>query len=323
MTVAGYINLTGMTLSNYISIARPSHWFKNLFVIPGVIISATLTRTPIQEYAWDLVTGLVSVSLIASANYVVNEWLDAQFDRHHPLKRQRPAVQGRVKGKFVYTEYVTLALAGLAIAWTVSQLFFIISIAFLLAGLTYNLKPVRTKDRIYLDVISESVNNAIRLILGWTIVTNDSFPPSSLIFAFWMGGAFLMSVKRFSEYRFIVAKGGSDVLGAYRRSFNDYTENRLLLSSLFYAINSSFFLAVFLVKYRIEYILTLPLFAGLFTWYLYIGMKPQSVAQTPEMLHTERPLLIFLTLLVVLLTLLTFVDIPPLDQLLQDAIDSG
>src|SRR6185312_11887639 len=61
----------------------------------------------------------------------------------------------------------------------------------------------------------------------------------------------------------------------------------------FYAICSSFFLAVFLIKYRIEFLLTFPLFSLMFTWYLAIGLKPNSAAQAPERLFTERRFLMF------------------------------
>ena len=43
--------------------------------------------------------------------------------------------------------------------------------------------PVRTKDRAYLDVLSESVNDPLRLLMGWFAIIPDALPPSSLILA--------------------------------------------------------------------------------------------------------------------------------------------
>ena len=57
--------------------------------------------------------GFVLTCLVASANYTINEWLDAEFDRHHPLKRTRPAARGRWSASHVLIEYVVLAAAGL------------------------------------------------------------------------------------------------------------------------------------------------------------------------------------------------------------------
>src|SRR3546814_15646823 len=72
----------------------------------------------------------------------------------------------------------------------------------------YNLKPLRTTHKAYLDVISESINNPIRLTLGWTMVDPTTLPPSSLLLAYWTGGAFLMGAKRLSEYRDISTEAG-------------------------------------------------------------------------------------------------------------------
>ena len=50
--------------------------------------------------------------------------------------------------------------------------------------------PLCTKDKPYLDVISESVNNPLRLAIGWAMVDPATLPPASVILAFWLGGAY-------------------------------------------------------------------------------------------------------------------------------------
>ena len=52
------------------------------------------------------------------------------------------------------------------VSLAVSKLFFLTSCLFLASGWIYNVSPVRTKDRAYLDVTSEALNNPIRLTLG-------------------------------------------------------------------------------------------------------------------------------------------------------------
>ena len=81
-------------------------------------------------------------------------------------------------------------------------------------GIIYNVRPIRSKDRIYLDVLSESINNPLRLLLGWSAVLAGMLPPSSILMAYWMGGAFLMAVKRYAEYRFINDPESSRTLSA-------------------------------------------------------------------------------------------------------------
>src|SRR2546427_1913250 len=101
---------------DYVRMARPDHWFKNVFMVPGLVVAAGLSRTPWRTLVVPAAWAGLSACLIASANYVINEWVDADYDRFHPVKRDRPAVRKRVKGSLVCVEYAVLMLAGLALA---------------------------------------------------------------------------------------------------------------------------------------------------------------------------------------------------------------
>jgi len=302
-------------LKDYVAMARPDHWIKHIFIVPGIVLAYILHPSDLRVAFLPVLLGLIGACAIASANYVLNEWLDLRFDRHHPVKSKRPAVQKDVSRTLVVLEYVGLAAIGLALAAQVSGLFLVTSIVFLLSGLAYNVPGLRTKDRVYVDVITEAVNNPIRLTLGWAMIWPETLPPSSLLLAYWMGGAFLMAIKRFAEYRTLAASVGIETLGLYRRSFRFYTENRLLISAFLYSQLAAFFLAVFLIKYRIEYLLSLPLFAALFTAYLRVGLKKGSVAQAPETLFREKLLMTIGLLLVAALAFLTWFDLPQLEHL--------
>ena len=297
---------------HYIKIARYDHWIKNAFMLPGVVLGVGVSPSLSYDLLFLIPMALLSTCLASSANYAINEYLDADFDRFHPLKKQRPGVIYSLDFRLVALEYLLLVSASVMLAYTIGTLFTFTIVALLVMGLLYNVPPVRLKDRVYLDVISESLNNPLRLILGWSTVLGSIFPPSSIIIAYWSGGAFLMAVKRYSEYRRI---GDPQLAGKYRRSFLFYTEEGLLLSSLFYAISSAFFLGIFLIKYRIEFLLTFPLFALLFTWYMAIGLKPNSAAQAPEKLYAESRFMMFVGFLCLTVCLLLFIDMPLLHKL--------
>lgn len=302
-----------MILKDYIFIARFDHWFKNIFILPGVIVALVISHTDFSaSIALNVCISLLSCSFIASANYVINEWLDSAYDRFHPVKRNRPGAQGHLEAKYVLAEYAFFVILGLSLASLLSFPYVVTSIILLCMGVAYNTPPLRTKDIAFLDVISESFNNPLRFTMGWFAVASTYFPPSSILIAYWAGGAFLMTVKRYAEYRFI---NDPESAALYRRSFKNYTEKSLLLYAIFYAIASSFFLAVFLVKYRQEFILSFPLFALLFVWYLAIGMRPLSPAQSPEKIYKDGKFCAFLLFLTIVIFTLLVVDIPSLHML--------
>jgi 4-hydroxybenzoate polyprenyltransferase len=302
---------------DYIKIARLDHWFKNIFMLPGMALALIFTNASFTDSIPAFLLGILSTCFIASANYVINEWLDAEFDRHHPVKKSRPSAVGNIKAHFVYLEWFIFAVMGLGLAALLTPEFVIFSVILLVMGVVYNVMPMRTKDRALLDVLSESVNNPLRLLLGWSAVISGQLPPSSIVLAYWMGGAFLMAVKRYAEFRFI---DDPERARLYRKSFGAYTENSLLLSAFFYALTSSFFLGIFLIKYRVEFLLSFPLFALLFTWYLAIGMKPHSATQNPEKLYRERGFIAFVLLLGAVVAALFVVDIPFLHMLVNRVV---
>ena len=308
-------------MKKYIKIARPDHWVKNAFILPGIVIAFLLTdySISVSQFVMRFICGFIATCFIASANYVINEWLDAEFDKFHPTKKYRPVVSENMKFSLVMLEYAICIVLGVGFSLLVNIPFLVVELILLFMGVVYNVKPLRTKDIVYLDVISESVNNMLRLLLGWFIVSDSLIPPSSILIGYWFAGAFLMATKRFAEYRMI---GDPEKAGLYRKSFKHYTEVKLLVSSFFYAMCATFFIGVFMIKYRMQYIFGMPLIFGLFCFYLAIAFKPDSAAQKPEKLYKEKSLLIYLLILVVVLVTLTFIDIPMPDYWLNPTLFS-
>jgi len=308
-------------LRDYISLARPDHWFKNVFMLPGIVLGwVACGRPAVASIVIPVVLGLVSACLVASSNYTINEWLDAAEDREHPDKKRRPAAAGRIRGSLAYLQWILLAIAGLLVAGLVSVPFFWSAAALFAMGIIYNVTPIRSKDRPYIDALSESVNNPLRLLLGWYTIDCGLVPPASLLLAYWMLGAFFMAMKRFGELRHINDDG---VAAAYRKSFRHYTPERLLISVVFYATAFGLFGGIFLIRYRVEFILAVPFLAGLMAMYMHLGLLPNSPAQNPEALFRHRPFLIYGCLTAFILIVCSVVRIPWLDQLFQSTIPSG
>lgn len=298
------------TLRDYLALARFDHFTKHIFIVPGIVLAYLLRGGPPHFPVAQVILGLITAICIASANYVINEYLDREFDKYHPTKSRRRAVERAMRGGFVKLEWTAFMLIGLNCAWLGSKTLFVTACIFALQGIVYNVSPLRTKDKPYLDVISESINNPLRLTIGWVMVDPYTLPPSSVILAYWFGGAFLMAAKRYSEYREIVGSHGAELLVRYRASFAGYSEVSLSISCFVYGLLSTFFLAIFLIKYRVEYLVVVPVVIALFGYYLALANQPASSAQNPETLFREPKLIVLVGMLAVLFIVATYVDMP-------------
>jgi len=297
-----------MAIGPYIQIARIDHWFKNAFMVLGIVVAIFFEPSLLSMDALPkLGLAVLSTCLVASSNYVLNEILDAPYDGMHPVKRHRPVPAGQVHIPLAYLQWIVLALAGFGIGLLVNIPFTVTAILLWMMGCVYNARPFRTKDIPYLDVITESVNNPIRLLLGWFALIDDRLPQSSLVLSYWGLGAFFMGTKRYAELRMI---GDREKAARYRRSFAHYTEANLLTSMMFYITACAFFGGVFTVRSKAELVLSVPFLAAMFAFYLRLGMKDNSPVQNPERLYRERGFFAFTIVCFVIFVALMFTEIP-------------
>jgi len=189
------VTQTRPTLRGHIQNARIDHWFKNVFVLPGVIAAIGVDMAGADEGLWRrFIVGMISVCLVASSNYVINEVLDAPSDRSHPVKRNRPVPSGQVSIPLAYVQWIALMVIGVGLGLQVSNAFAVVVFVLWVMGCIYNIPPLRSKDVPYVDVLSEAVNNPLRMLAGWFIGTTASVAPGSLLLSYWMVGCYFMAI---------------------------------------------------------------------------------------------------------------------------------
>ena len=292
----------------HLRIMRLDHSIKQIFIAPGIVLAMAMTGSSLSpRLATRILIGLAASTLIACSNYVINEILDAPFDRLHPIKKNRPAASGLVHLGWGYAQWIVMMLAGMALGAQLGRGFLMSAAALWIMGCIYNIQPVRSKDIPYIDVLSESINNPLRFCLGWYSVVTAMLPPASLLVSYWMLGCYFMSLKRFSEYRQIADPAAA---AGYRTSFRWYSEESLLNSATFYAAACMLFFGAFMMRYRIELILSFPVVAWLMAVYFSLSFRHESAVQNPERLYREPSLMVPLCICVALIALLLFVNVP-------------
>jgi 4-hydroxybenzoate polyprenyltransferase len=298
------------TLLGHLRIARVDHWFKNVFVLPGIIAAIGVDMAHAREGIWTrILIGMISVCLVASSNYVINEVLDAPSDRSHPIKRHRPVPSGLVNVPLAYVQWIALMVIGVGLGFRISKSFAITVFILWVMGCIYNISPIRSKDVPYIDVLSEAVNNPLRMLAGWFIGSSMTFAPASLLMSYWMVGCYFMAIKRYAEYREF---GDGVAAAAYRKSFAFYTPERLIVSVMFYGSAAMLFLGAFVMRYRLELILAFPLVALVMAMYLDLSFKKDSAVQRPEGLYKEPKLMAAVIACAGAMAVLMLVDIPVL-----------
>jgi decaprenyl-phosphate phosphoribosyltransferase len=295
----------------YLRAMRLERWPRSAAIFSGCAAYVFLYRgefplSGLFEPAWRAAAAFLLTWGISTANYIVNEIVDLAFDVHHPSKRLRPLVAGEIrKGPFALIGLFLIAVC-LGLAWIVFDIHFLLALAgLLLAGIIYNVKPIRTKDIPFLDSISESANNPIRFLIGWyALAPLAPFPPASVLLSWWAFGNFLMVAKRLSEFRFLKEKAG-----AYRTSQKRYTRTKLLGGMI---ASAAVCLGTFLLfAYRgslVSFFAIAPFLVVFFLLIFSKTLREAEVMEEPEKLLASPKFAIYTLFLLALFVLAFFFD---------------
>jgi decaprenyl-phosphate phosphoribosyltransferase len=293
--------------SLYIASLRLDRWPRSMAIIVGsaavfLVHPEWLRSALTPAHALLISLAFLLTWMVSTANYIINEITDAPFDAYHPGKKHRPLVQNKISVKVLLIGWVLLALAALLLARALYSQVFVFSLgALLLAGILYNVPPLRMKDVPYLDSTLESANNPIRFLIGWYVLAAE-FPPISLLLAWWAFGNFLMVGKRVAEKKFLTAAESS----AYRLSLNRYSVRGLVI---FMGFNGLSFLAMFIlfaIQLNLKtFLYALPFIMFYLVFFMVKSIQDRDAAEEPEKL-LKNPYFALYTLFLLVIFLIAF-----------------
>lgn len=207
------------TIRSYIALCRLNRSYKSVLVIIASLIACIFCDKFWMPYFTDIIKAFISVSIISSSNYIINEWFDKETDFYHPINKQRILIHRDLRPAIILGMYLLMLIAGLLTASFISRTFLTASLLLAFSGIIYNVKPLRFKDIVFIDVLFDSISSPIRFSLGWFIVSS-SLPPLSFLLLTWFIAMYFMTRKRYAEW--FLFSNVKD-LPLYRKSFLFYS----------------------------------------------------------------------------------------------------
>jgi decaprenyl-phosphate phosphoribosyltransferase len=204
---------TSSTARALLRTARPKQWVKNVlvFAAPG---AAGVLDNPAQ--LGRTLVAFVALCLAASGTYFINDVLDAEADRLHPTKQQRPVAAGEVSSRLAIATAVVLILAALAISAPVQdgELTLVVG-AYVVLTISYSLW---LKHEPIVDIGVVAAGFVLRAVAGG-VATGVEISDWFLIVAAF-GSLFMVTGKRHAEQAELGnASGTRATLEVYSESF--------------------------------------------------------------------------------------------------------
>jgi decaprenyl-phosphate phosphoribosyltransferase len=199
------------SLSPHLRSLRPRQWVKNLLVFVAPAAAGKLGHAGTVGHA---VAAFGLFSAVASGMYLVNDVLDAEADRLHPEKRERPVAAKLIGVSQALAMGSVLVAGGLVASWFVAGWRLTVVMALYIAiSAAYS---VRVKYLAVVELASVASGFVLRAIAGG-VATHVPLSEWFLAVTSFVA-MFIVTGKRFAEYRSL-----GEGREAHRKVLSDYT----------------------------------------------------------------------------------------------------
>lgn len=143
---------------------RIQQWIKNLFIFSALIFSGNLF------YLTDIyltVSGFILFSFISSGVYLLNDIVDIEKDKLHPIKSVRPLASGKLSPNIALVVAVLLIVLGISVSYLLQPYFALVLLIYLILNVWYS---YQLKTFVILDVMTISAGFVLRVVGGAIII---------------------------------------------------------------------------------------------------------------------------------------------------------
>ena len=275
---------------NVLMSLRPGQWAKNLLVFAGLLFGLRLFDVEAVGRAF---AAFGVFCLLSGVVYLINDIADRHTDRQHPLKARRPIASGALPVPAAVTSAVVLAAVALAGAFALGPRFFVVAVSYLALLVLYS---GALKHIVIIDVLTIAIGFVLRAVAGAVAVNVDI--SHWLLVCTILLALFISLAKRRHELLLL-----ADGAVSYRPILGEYTP--YLLDQMIAVVTASTLIAyVFYTispeteqKFNTHWLgLTVPFpLYGIFR-YLYLVHQREGGGSPADLLLTDRPLLVCVTL---------------------------
>lgn len=195
----------------YLKSIRPNHWLKNLLILIAPFTSGDFING--KNFS-DLLLVFLMFSFASSSNYVLNDWVDREFDALHSDKQQRPFASKELDVKSLCLILFTLFSILIFLAPKVPSGSLICIVIYFSISISYSLY---FKKFAVLELFLVAVGFVVRAIAG--AVTVNVKPSAWFLVVIGFGALFLVSNKRLSELKYQIAPKTRKLNSQYSRVF--------------------------------------------------------------------------------------------------------
>ena len=245
-------------ISSFVALCRPEQYYKNIVIFLAIFFSGNIFKI---DYILLVFFGFISLSLMSSVNYILNDIVDNKKDKLNKEKSCRPIAKGKIKILEAIILAFVLSLASLILAFFLNPQFLIALIAFFIISLLYSLV---LKNEVFIDIISISINFVIRAISG-ALIIQVWISPWLIIGTFFLA-LLIATGKRKSELIFL-GKNSGDHRPVLRKYSNEIINSLVNITAT--ALILSYSLYCFLGTYQ-NLLFTLPIVFYILMRYLYL-----------------------------------------------------
>jgi decaprenyl-phosphate phosphoribosyltransferase len=194
---------------------RPRQWIKNLLVFAAPAAAGVLGE---WHTAWRVIATFFVFCAVASGTYLINDVIDADSDRHHPLKRRRPVASGDLSPSVALGVGTGLIAAGIAAALLIGPWgLAVVVAAYVGLSIAYSIR-LKTEPVVELALVASGF--VLRAVAGG-VAADVRLSSWFLVFTSF-GALFVVTGKRFAEHHHL-----GETRAFHRSVLDEYTESFL------------------------------------------------------------------------------------------------